>query len=239
MIENIKAINNPLTIIAIFSALAEIAGTVSLKLVSADSQHIFIWFVMLFPVLIVILFFTTLNFNPKVLYAPSDFRNDESFINVIKGVSAAEVSLTDTENALTEIKKAIDARIDGKSVTTSNESQALLHSLSKKIREVERKVDNAKTSVAEISSSTSSIPLSYIKTTRLIVRFLQAAPNKAFSVEDIAFFLRVNGNDRPYVDLPRILEDLRFSGAINAANDPETNIIYYSYRKEEQTEEEE
>jgi hypothetical protein len=54
MIEKVKAVNNPLTIIAIFAALAEIAGTVALKLVAQDLQGIFIWFVMLFPCLLVL-----------------------------------------------------------------------------------------------------------------------------------------------------------------------------------------
>lgn len=85
MIEKISRISNPLTIIAIFAALAEIAGTVSLGIVDKSLQSIFVWFVMLFPVLLVIAFFLTLNFNPKVLYAPADFRDDKSFIATVSG----------------------------------------------------------------------------------------------------------------------------------------------------------
>ena len=50
MIEKMKAISNPLTIIAIFAAEAEILGTISLANVDKELQHVFIWFVMLFPV---------------------------------------------------------------------------------------------------------------------------------------------------------------------------------------------
>lgn len=85
MIEKINRISNPLTIIAIFAALAEIAGTVSLGIVDASLQSVFVWFVMLFPVLLVTGFFLTLNFNPKVLYAPADFRDDQSFIATVSG----------------------------------------------------------------------------------------------------------------------------------------------------------
>lgn len=82
MLEKMKSVNNPLTIIALFAALAEVAGTVAIKLVAPELQSTFIWFVMLFPTLIVVLFFVTLNFNPKVLYAPSDFRNEENYLAV-------------------------------------------------------------------------------------------------------------------------------------------------------------
>lgn len=85
MIEKINRISNPLTIIAIFATLAEIAGTVSLGIVNPSLQSVFVWFVMLFPVLLVTAFFLTLNFNPKVLYAPADFRDDKSFIATVSG----------------------------------------------------------------------------------------------------------------------------------------------------------
>lgn len=37
------------------------------------------WFVMLFPTLLVVLFFLTLNFNHTVLYAPGDYSNERYF----------------------------------------------------------------------------------------------------------------------------------------------------------------
>lgn len=85
MIERMPRISNPLTIITIFAALVEIAGTVSLRLVDTSLQAIFVWFVMLFPVLLVVLFFLTLNYNLKVLYAPRDFRDEQNFITTVTG----------------------------------------------------------------------------------------------------------------------------------------------------------
>jgi len=55
MVENIRGIQNPLTIIAIFAGLAEIAGTVALATVNREIQPTFVWFVMGFPVLLVLL----------------------------------------------------------------------------------------------------------------------------------------------------------------------------------------
>lgn len=83
MIERIRFIQNPLTIIAIFAGLAEIAGTAALASVDKELQSIFIWFVMGFPLFLVCLFFITLNFNPTVLYAPSDFRDEQNFLHIL------------------------------------------------------------------------------------------------------------------------------------------------------------
>ena len=83
MTEKIKSISNPLTIIAIFAALAEINATVSIGLIDKELQYIFIWFVIFFPTLLVLLFFLTLNFNTKVIYAPSDYRDDNSFYKTL------------------------------------------------------------------------------------------------------------------------------------------------------------
>src|SRR5659263_346797 len=94
MIEKFKAVNNPLTIIALFAGLAEIAFTVSLGLVDKPLQTIFIWFVMVFPTLLVILFFTTLNFNPRVLYSPSDYKDEENFVNALIGTKTVVANLS-------------------------------------------------------------------------------------------------------------------------------------------------
>lgn len=83
MATDFKKISNPLTIIAIFAGLAEINGTVVLGLVPETLQSIFIWFIILFPSILVIVFFVTLNFNPKVLYAPSDFSNEDNFLKTL------------------------------------------------------------------------------------------------------------------------------------------------------------
>lgn len=82
MFESIKKISNPLTIIAIFAGLAEISGTAVLPLLKDQSQLLYVWFLMGFPTLLIVLFFLTLNFNHKVLYAPSDFRDEGNFLKL-------------------------------------------------------------------------------------------------------------------------------------------------------------
>jgi len=84
MIEKIPLVKNPLTIVAIFAGLAEIGGTIVLPLLDSDIQSIFVWYVMGFPTLLVILFFLTLNFNHRVLYAPSDYTDEANFMKGVK-----------------------------------------------------------------------------------------------------------------------------------------------------------
>ena len=84
------SIKNPLTIIAIFAGIAEISGTAVLPLLDGEVQSIYIWFLMFFPILLVILFFLTLNFNHKTLYAPSDFKDEKHFLNILKPLSAVQ-----------------------------------------------------------------------------------------------------------------------------------------------------
>ncbi|MBW9062351.1 hypothetical protein JNB71_03370 [Rhizobium herbae] len=80
-------IKNPLTIIAIFAGLSEISGTVVLPLIAAENQFYFMWFVMAFPMLLVGAFFCILLMNYRVLYAPSDFKNEDHFVALLPKAS--------------------------------------------------------------------------------------------------------------------------------------------------------
>lgn len=90
MVEKIRTIKNPLTIIAMFAAIAEISGTAVLPFISDANQGTYVWFLMIFPLLLVLLFFLTLNFNHKVLYAPSDFKDEENFFKSFQPASPTE-----------------------------------------------------------------------------------------------------------------------------------------------------
>ncbi|MBU4234464.1 MAG: hypothetical protein L6277_09185 [Desulfobacterales bacterium] len=81
MLEKFDKIGNPLTIIGIFAGIIEVAGTCILPWLVGANQDKFVWFLIGFPILLVVLFFITLNCNPKVLYAPMDYREDSSFLN--------------------------------------------------------------------------------------------------------------------------------------------------------------
>lgn len=87
MLEKVAHIKNPLTVIAIFAALAEVSGTVVLPFLEKDLQEIYVWFLMAFPVLLVLAFFLTLNFNRRALYAPSDYREEQHFVDLAAAAS--------------------------------------------------------------------------------------------------------------------------------------------------------
>lgn len=95
MLDKIRNINNPLTVIAIFATLTEVGGTVVLPSLSDTNQSTFMWFLILFPSALLILFFATLNFNPTVLYAPSDFQEDSSYL-----VAAGKIDQPPGDNSI-------------------------------------------------------------------------------------------------------------------------------------------
>jgi hypothetical protein len=90
LIEKVGSIKNPLTVIAMFAAIAEISGTTVLPFIAQDNQSTYVWFLMLFPVLLVGVFFLTLNFNHKVLYAPSDYKDENNFLKLFGSATLAE-----------------------------------------------------------------------------------------------------------------------------------------------------
>ncbi|OPA77502.1 hypothetical protein BVG16_13700 [Paenibacillus selenitireducens] len=107
MVDKVKKVSNPLTIVAIFAGLAEVASTVALGLINEEIQLIFIWFVMVFPVLLVVIFFLTLNLNPKVLYSPSDFKDEDNFLQTLAGSYTLKKQFDEMNNIITESKAEI------------------------------------------------------------------------------------------------------------------------------------
>ncbi len=88
MDSKVKYVKNPLSIIALFASLSEAIATGVLPFLSGELQKIFIWFVMGFPVMLVSLFFYTLHKKHHVLYAPSDYKSDESFTGLALDIRA-------------------------------------------------------------------------------------------------------------------------------------------------------
>ena len=83
-------IRNPLTIIAIFAGIAEISGTIVLPFIHERNQDTFVWFLMAFPSALIAMFFATLNWNHKVLYAPSDYKDEGNFVKTLPAATLVE-----------------------------------------------------------------------------------------------------------------------------------------------------
>ncbi|WP_338542784.1 winged helix-turn-helix domain-containing protein [Paenibacillus tundrae] len=101
---NKSKVQNPLTIIAIFAGIAEIAGTGVLLGLPLEIQSTFIWFVMLFPVGLVTAFFLVLLFKHNVLYAPSDFVDENNFMNLLQN-KKVQNDLIEVVDLLQQIKE--------------------------------------------------------------------------------------------------------------------------------------
>ena len=80
MLENAKKISNPLTVIGMFAMLSEIAGTVTIRLLSEKLQEKFLYFLLFFPFTLVGLFFLVLLIKPEAFYSPSDYKTDDAFL---------------------------------------------------------------------------------------------------------------------------------------------------------------
>jgi hypothetical protein len=77
-----QKLTNPMSIIAIFATLSEASAAVSLPFLDEDDRELYVWFLISFPFYLLFLFFATLNFNYRSLYAPSDFKSDEHFMKL-------------------------------------------------------------------------------------------------------------------------------------------------------------
>lgn len=118
-------VSNPLTLIAIFAGVSESVGLAVLPFLEklpAYYQGVLVWFLTLFPTFIVILFFTTLNFNRRALYAPSDF-DDETLFALLSGLDPTHVKphrYVAGSHDSTTILKAF-WKPDGKTVSREND----------------------------------------------------------------------------------------------------------------------
>lgn len=91
MIEKISHVRNPLTVIAMFAALAEVSGTIVLPILDKETQAVFVWFLILFPCILVGSFFGTLLFKHHVLYAPSDYKDEKFFFDLFSPADKTDV----------------------------------------------------------------------------------------------------------------------------------------------------
>lgn len=127
-------VSNPLTIIAVFSGTAEAFAAGALVAFPLQIQNIFVYFVMLFPLVIVLSFFAVLVFKPHVLYAPSDFDDQEHFLEVNSiRTTVAEITERAIKDA-TASGKEIDPRTVSLKVAAST-ADRLEASLNDKIHQ--------------------------------------------------------------------------------------------------------
>lgn len=145
MVDKVSHIRNPLTVISIFAAIAEISGTTVLPFIAQENQATYILFLMLFPVLLVCLFFITLNFNHKVLYAPSDWKDETNFFRLfgkatpeeqeqkLKDEVAEEAEAEAKEKPDTSQKKASPPEESRENIAASHRERIAQYSLAERL----------------------------------------------------------------------------------------------------------
>jgi len=124
-------VSNPLTIIAIFSGVAETIATVALVQLPLAIQEIFVYFVIAFPSGIVVLFFAILYFKNTVLYAPSDYDNQSHYLEANKIKQAVTVELENVFSKINEggmrlSKEEIERAKSSVSLSIDNETHSAM-----------------------------------------------------------------------------------------------------------------
>ena len=110
MLNKISRVENPLTIIAVFSGITEVAAASALPFLTAEVQATFVWFLITFPFALIAAFFLTLNFNTKALYAPGDYRDDKYFLQALQISSeATEIRVTEPDADVPQIEQIAPA----------------------------------------------------------------------------------------------------------------------------------
>ena len=72
---------------------------------------------MLFPIILVVLFFSTLIFNHRVLYAPSDYNNEDNFLEAAKGRRQLDDNFEKLEAEVNAISKTLQSSLPSSSET--------------------------------------------------------------------------------------------------------------------------
>jgi tetratricopeptide (TPR) repeat protein len=87
-----SVVRNPLSVIALFVLLVEAIATVTLIQVREQLEVALplVWFIVLFPTMIALLFFSTLWWRHQSLYAPTEYRSDESFLTAMHRLQRVE-----------------------------------------------------------------------------------------------------------------------------------------------------
>ena len=101
MIEKQRRINSPLTLITILAGIP-ISSMFAIKYVNPELQYIFISFIIGYATLLTLLIFRILFLKPEVLYAPSDFKDEQNFLITLKLNKKVERKKNQSNKALKE-----------------------------------------------------------------------------------------------------------------------------------------
>lgn len=121
MNKNIQFIRNPLTIIGAFASFLTVSGNWILPKLNETCQFYYMWFLMIFPFLLVTFFFIVLWFRPKNLYAPSDFQDENNFLKCMFPATKQDIINQKIQDV--ELEKTIEVDSKQKNKQKENENK--------------------------------------------------------------------------------------------------------------------
>lgn len=112
-VSQVGLVKNPLTIIAMFAVIAEVSGAIVLPFLSERVQATYVWFLMLFPFTLVVLFFVTLWKKRDALYGPSDYRDEKHFMDALRPATYFELARKNAFEAAEVVSDSYPHAFDG------------------------------------------------------------------------------------------------------------------------------
>lgn len=116
-------INNPMTVIATFALISETSAAVSLPFLDNEERQLYVWFLISFPFYLLFLFFLTLNFNYRSLYAPSDFAEDDNFLKALDEVVPNNEKQKDNPGDTVTASSGVSDQYTGSKIDSPHPSQ--------------------------------------------------------------------------------------------------------------------
>jgi hypothetical protein len=126
MPEDLKGLTkNPLGIVALFIALiygfATLLLGVAANQLSPEERQPLIWFVVLFPIVVLGVFYVLVTRHHGKLYAPKDYQNDDSFLMTLSEKQQAER----LDDEIQQTVEDVFTRVDVKSEATDDSQEVM------------------------------------------------------------------------------------------------------------------
>lgn len=104
MTKLIRKANNPINMIAVFGLLVEAIAVASLSssAINQDQLTFIVWFIIIFPLLLLTCFMFLVINHPGKLYSPMDYKNSQDFMDVI-GLKIATSVIKINSDAISEL----------------------------------------------------------------------------------------------------------------------------------------
>jgi hypothetical protein len=122
-------VKNPIGIIALFISL--IYGFANLLLgatatsLTSDERHPLILFIVLFPVVVLVVFYLLVSRHHGKLYAPGDYKDDKSFLRTLSQEEREQKLEKEAQEALPEVVPSLE-RSNGTIEARSSNQQRIL-----------------------------------------------------------------------------------------------------------------